>query len=142
MPLALFLSGGTPSLVIAVYTLVIDGIFSHQKASPSPKRRRKLAGRYGWQDRLWELNCGILGLLLSQAAAFVITAALKNACGKPRPDLIDRCQPRAGSVDPPVFGLSNFTICTQTDNAILNDGFKSFPSGMLLTFLLLKAMDC
>ena len=81
------------------------------------------------KDRLWELNCGILGLLLSSGAAFVITGALKNATGKPRPDFIDRCQPRPGSEDPPVYGLSNSTICTQVDHAILKDGFRSFPSG-------------
>ena len=84
---------------------------------------------YTIRDRLWELNCGILGLLLSEGAAFVITSALKNAAGKPRPDLIDRCQPIPGSQDPPVYGLSNSSICTQTDHAILKDGFRSFPSG-------------
>jgi diacylglycerol diphosphate phosphatase/phosphatidate phosphatase len=55
--------------------------------------------------------------------------SMKNAIGKPRPDLIDRCQPAPGSVDPLPFGLSNSTICTQKDAAILKDGFRSFPSG-------------
>jgi len=36
------------------------------------------------------LNCGILGLGLSIGAAYTITGALKNAIGKPRPDLISR----------------------------------------------------
>jgi membrane-associated phospholipid phosphatase len=111
--------------IIAIYALVIDGIFSH---------RRKQTGA-GWsniyrlKDRLWELNCGILGLLLAEGAAFVITGSLKNLCGKPRPDLIARCQPFEGALDPPVFGLSNSTICTQTNKAIMADGFRSFPSG-------------
>lgn len=43
-------------------------------------------------------------------------------------DVIDRCQPRPGSADP-VYGLSNYTICTQTDHYVLRDGFRSFPSG-------------
>lgn len=34
----------------------------------------------------------------------------------------------SGSVDP-IFGLSTEAICTQTDLAILKDGFRSFPSG-------------
>jgi diacylglycerol diphosphate phosphatase / phosphatidate phosphatase len=112
-------------IIIAIYTLALDGIFSH---------RRKQTGA-GWsnvyplKDRLWELNCGILGLLLAEGAAFVITGSLKNLCGKPRPDLIARCQPEDGAVDPPIFGLSNITICTQTDKAIMADGFRSFPSG-------------
>lgn len=85
-------------------------------------------GPYRLKDRLWELNCGILGLLLSQALAFVITQALKTACGKPRPDIIDRCQPRPGSADAPVYGLSNSSICTG-DKKIIKDGFRSWPSG-------------
>ena len=61
--------------------------------------------------------------------AVTATSALKIATGKPRPDLIDRCQPKPGSADPPVFGLSNITICTQTNPSVLKDGFRSFPSG-------------
>jgi diacylglycerol diphosphate phosphatase/phosphatidate phosphatase len=61
----------------------------------------------------------------------VITGALKNACGKPRPDIIDRCQPD----ESPVFGLSNYTMCTQQDHAILKDGFRSFPSGRLSIYI-------
>ena len=80
------------------------------------------------KDRLWELNCGILGLLLANGAAYVITGTFKNAIGKPRPDLIDRCQPSV-TTDPQPFGLSNSTICKQTDRSLLNDGFMSFPSG-------------
>ena len=114
-----------PMLVIALYTMVIDGIFSH---------RRRVTGAswseaYRIQGRLWELNCGILGLWLSEGAAFVITGTLKNLCGKPRPDIISRCQPVEGSADAPVFGLSTRDICTNTDEAIMADGFRSFPSG-------------
>jgi hypothetical protein len=66
--------------------------------------------------------------LLANGAAYVITGTFKNAIGKPRPDLIDRCQPSVTS-DPQPFGLSNSTICKQTDKNLLNDGFMSFPSG-------------
>jgi hypothetical protein len=86
-------------------------------------------GPYRWKDRLWEFNCGFLGLVLSQAICFVITQALKNACGKPRPDIIDRCQPREGSLDGSPYGLSNISICTG-DPHLLKDGFRSWPSGM------------
>lgn len=44
--------------------------------------------------------------------------------GRPRPDLIARCIPREGAADAAVYGLSNITICTQTDKLILYDGFK------------------
>ncbi|PYH92879.1 phosphatidic acid phosphatase [Aspergillus ellipticus CBS 707.79] len=124
---ALCISGVAPLVIIAVYTILIDGLFSHHKPQDPVSGKRKFTGPYRWKDRLWELNCGILGLLLSQGLAFVITQVLKNACGKPRPDLIDRCQPRAGSHDA-IPGLSNYTICTG-DPALIKDGFRSWPSG-------------
>lgn len=127
---ALVVSGLIPLVLIAVYTLFIDGLFSHHKHSDPVSGKRKLTGPYRWKDRLWELNCGVLGLLLSQGLAFIVTQVLKNACGKPRPDFIDRCQPVAGSHDAAVFGLSNSTICRPVSHAILKDGFRSWPSGM------------
>ncbi|KAF7524622.1 hypothetical protein PCG10_005648 [Penicillium crustosum] len=127
MAYALCISAAFPLVLIILYTLFIDGLFSHHKPQDVASGKRKLRGPHRWKDRLWELNCGILGLLLAQGLAFFITQALKTACGKPRPDLIDRCQPRAGSKD--LFpGLSNSTICTG-DPALLTDGFRSWPSG-------------
>ncbi|PGH28012.1 hypothetical protein AJ80_00267 [Polytolypa hystricis UAMH7299] len=130
IPLALALSGGIPLAVIGIYTVIIDGIFSHHKPQSSSGRKniKTIFGPYKLKDRLWELNCGILGLFLAQAAAFVITAALKNACGKPRPDLISRCLPPRDAEDAFMFGLSDHSICTQKDNDLLKDGFRSFPS--------------
>ncbi|EIT75324.1 hypothetical protein AO1008_09073 [Aspergillus oryzae 100-8] len=132
IPLALCISGVAPLIIIAVYTLLIDGLFSHNKPVDPTSGKRKLTGPYRFKDRLWEFNCGFLGLLLSQGLAFLITQVLKNACGKPRPDIIDRCQPRPGSEDP-FRGLSNYTICTG-DPAIIKDGFRSWPSGMIQYF--------
>lgn len=71
---------------------------------------------------------GLLGLLFALSLTIMITDVVKIATGRPRPDFLDRCQPAAGSVDPPL-GVSNGTICTQTDHAIMKDGWKSFPSG-------------
>ncbi|KAF2791112.1 acid phosphatase/Vanadium-dependent haloperoxidase [Melanomma pulvis-pyrius CBS 109.77] len=125
-----------PAIIIGIYTMVIDGLFSHKTAMPTARGVKRLTGRYRFKDRLWELNCGILGLGLSVCAAFTITGALKNAIGKPRPDLIARCE-----INPDVRDkftdvdfrrrliLQTVAICTQTDNYILQDGFKSFPSG-------------
>ncbi|KAL7276942.1 hypothetical protein RUND412_000034 [Rhizina undulata] len=118
-----------PLLVIIIWTMLIDGLFSHHK---TPVNRRRMMGGGGWtmRERLWQMNCGILGLGLSVACAIVITGALKNTTGKPRPDIIARCQPKTGSVDASPYGLSIASeICTQTDAAIMRDGFKSFPSG-------------
>src|SRR5688500_15634994 len=67
-----------------------------------------------------------LRLMIGLTSILMITALIKNTIGRPRPDFIDRCQPREGSVDP-LHGLSDYAICTRTE--LLKDGFKSFLSG-------------
>jgi hypothetical protein len=64
VPALLMICAVAPAIIIAIYTLVIDGIFSHGGSG-----RKK----YTLKARLWELNCGILGLLLAVGASFVIT---------------------------------------------------------------------
>ncbi|TBU65770.1 acid phosphatase/Vanadium-dependent haloperoxidase [Dichomitus squalens] len=77
---------------------------------------------------LWDWHSSWLGWLLSCSITGAITQFSKITVGRPRPDLIDRCQPISGAVDPPL-GLSTVAICTQTDVGILRDGWRSFPSG-------------
>ncbi|KAF5391417.1 hypothetical protein D9757_001954 [Collybiopsis confluens] len=77
---------------------------------------------------LWDLHNSTLGLILGLALTGSITQFVKITVGRPRPDIIDRCQPEAGSVNP-TWGLLNASICTQIDPQILRDGFRSFPSG-------------
>ena len=110
MPLLFVLVVIFPAIVIAIWTLVIDGLFSHHQTAG----RWSYNGVYRLKDRLWELNTGVLGLVLSSGAAFVITGALKNATGKPRPDFISRCQPIEGQFDISSFQLYNDTICKST----------------------------
>lgn len=79
--------------------------------------------------RSWvDFHHSTLGLLLSYTITGSITQLLKVAVGRPRPDVISRCQPIPGSIDP-VYGLSTVDICTQTVKHILDDGWRSFPSG-------------
>jgi diacylglycerol diphosphate phosphatase/phosphatidate phosphatase len=54
----------SPAVVITLYTLVVDGLFSHKVGG----RKRK----YTWSERLWELNCGMLGLGLAITLQYVI----------------------------------------------------------------------
>ncbi|KAG0128163.1 phosphatidic acid phosphatase type 2/haloperoxidase [Tuber indicum] len=117
-----------PLVFIIFWTMLIDGLYSHHK--PPNSRRRLLGNNGAWtlSDRLWEMNCGILGLGLSVAAAIVMTGALKNTTGKPRPDMLARCKPKEGAQNAPVYGLASYDICTG-DKHILKDGFKSWPSG-------------
>ena len=51
----------------------------------------------------------------------------ENCVGRPRPDLFDRCQPPADLTENPLHSLTSWTVCTRTD--LLQDGFRSFPSG-------------
>ena len=124
IPLAMAIVCLGPAVVIAIYTMVIDGLFATGGGSYK---------KYPFKSRLWELNCGILGLLLGVGSSFVITAALKNAIGKPRPDIIERCNmPQAiseGFLRVENFTLATWNLCDQPDKAKLKDGFRSFPSG-------------
>jgi len=85
-----------------------------------------------------------LGLALSLTVAFLITQGVKNLFGRPRPDLLSRCQPDVSNIAAHVVGnyatqlnnvlgqewtLVRSTICTQTSQSTLDDGFRSFPSG-------------
>ncbi|KAF2091326.1 acid phosphatase/Vanadium-dependent haloperoxidase [Saccharata proteae CBS 121410] len=68
----------------------------------------------------------ILGFFISLILTSFITDVVKNAVGRPRPDLIARCKPAPGT---PAHTLVTYTICTETDHHTLHDGFRSFPSG-------------
>ncbi|KZT41473.1 acid phosphatase/Vanadium-dependent haloperoxidase [Sistotremastrum suecicum HHB10207 ss-3] len=78
---------------------------------------------------LWDWHNSSLGVIYSCALAGTTTNIVKVTVGRPRPDLIDRCRPPAGSENAPQFGLVNASICTQTNQAIMSDGWKSFFSG-------------
>lgn len=55
-----------------------------------------------------------------------ITDIIKNAVGRPRPDLLARCKPKPGT---PAHTLVTFEVCTETNHHVLHDGWRSFPSG-------------
>ncbi|KAL5532664.1 hypothetical protein ACEPAF_4438 [Sanghuangporus sanghuang] len=77
---------------------------------------------------VWDFHNGSLGLLLGLTLTGAITQFTKVTVGRPRPDVISRCQPPAG-IENPEYGLVTVEICTQTDVHIIRDGFRSFPSG-------------
>ncbi|CAI5760356.1 unnamed protein product [Candida verbasci] len=67
-----------------------------------------------------------LGLLLSVILTSVVTDILKNFFGRHRPDFLARCLPKEGT---PTDVLVSIDVCTQTDSGILEDGFRTTPSG-------------
>ena len=94
-------SGVVPLLVIAAWTVLV-------------RREAHVA------------HVSILGLLATLLITSFITDIIKNAVGRPRPDLISRCNPKKGTPD---HTLIEFSACSPTDKNILQEGFRSFPSG-------------
>jgi len=92
-----------------------------------------------WRRAAWDFHITVLGLFATATATIFMTESLKVLMGKPRPDCLARCQPDLSSVSNFVVGglanpsgtgqLVSKAICTGTDSFIVNDGFKSFPSG-------------
>lgn len=78
------------------------------------------------RPKVHKAHVTILGLLISIALAVVLTDIIKNAIGRPRPDLIARCKPEKGT---PEHVLVTIDVCTESYSHTLQDGWRSFPSG-------------
>jgi hypothetical protein len=83
-----------------------------------------------------------MGLALSLALAFMISQGLKNLFGKPRPNLLGRCDPDMANFRQHVIGGHDYaeefnaawvlvgpTICRNPDTKEVMEGFRAFPSG-------------
>ncbi|KAJ6125764.1 hypothetical protein N7523_003384 [Penicillium sp. IBT 18751x] len=68
----------------------------------------------------------MLGLLVALMLTSFLTDLIKNAVGRPRPDLLSRCKPARGTS---ANVLVAWTVCTETNQHILQEGWRSFPSG-------------
>ena len=71
-------------------------------------------------------HSAVLGLAVSLILTSFLTDVVKNTVGRPRPDLVARCKPRAGT---PSDILVSIDVCTETGHHTLHDGWRSFPSG-------------
>jgi membrane-associated phospholipid phosphatase len=125
------IAGIVPAFLVVLITLLFV---------PGGRVRKTSTRSQVWRLKLWELEKGLAGLCLSLATAFFITQGMKNMFGKPRPSLLARCQPDLDLLTSAYQGgygqdvsmrwtLVDSSICTQTDDHILQDGFRSFPSG-------------
>ncbi|KAL9130641.1 MAG: hypothetical protein Q9217_001211 [Psora testacea] len=119
-----------PALIIFIISLFIG-------LGPIPESPSKTAAL---RRKLWEWNAGWMGLGVALALSFLITSGTKEVVGKPRPDLLARCSPDfsrllnstvggIGQQTEEGINLVSWTICRQTDISVLNEGFRSFPSG-------------
>jgi membrane-associated phospholipid phosphatase len=124
-----------PCGVIAVLTLFAP---SNTQSNAQSYRTAQ-----GWKRRFYCLNTAWLGLGLSLATAILITNGVKNLVGRPRPDMLSRCQLSQSEIDQFTVGqnhLLDWHICkgsNETAHSIagvangpdIRDGFRSFPSG-------------
>ncbi|KAF7561693.1 hypothetical protein G7046_g2453 [Stylonectria norvegica] len=67
-----------------------------------------------------------LSFAISVVLTNFLTDLIKNAVGRPRPDLLDRCQP---APDTQPNTLVTYHVCTAPNGHTLQDGWRSFPSG-------------
>lgn len=73
---------------------------------------------------VYDLHHAILGLLFSVLVTGVITDAIKDAVGRPRPDFFWRCFPDGKDR----YDQWGDVIC-HGDSKVIREGHKSFPSG-------------
>jgi len=122
-------------VVPAAVTLLVALIFV-----PGPTVAKSTPKPLIWRRKLWEWNTAWMGLGVALAGTHLVTQGLKDIMGKPRPDLLARCQPNVrDAANYAVGGLGfqfagapivvDWHICQQRDDSILADGFASFPSG-------------
>ncbi|KAK4779477.1 hypothetical protein SAY87_015583 [Trapa incisa] len=74
---------------------------------------------------VYDLHHAILGLLFAVAITAVITDAIKDAVGRPRPDFFWRCFPNGKGV---FHNITGDVLCTG-EKKVIKEGHKSFPSG-------------
>ncbi|KAK1359954.1 putative lipid phosphate phosphatase 3, chloroplastic [Heracleum sosnowskyi] len=73
---------------------------------------------------VYDLHHGVLGLLFSVLITAVITDAIKDAVGRPRPDFFWRCFPDGKDI----YDQWGNVICHGSRSTV-REGHKSFPSG-------------
>jgi membrane-associated phospholipid phosphatase len=120
-----------PAAIIGIICLIFV-------PGPTAPRGTPLSQTF-WR-KFWECHTGWLGLGVALSGAFMVTQGLKDIYGKPRPDLLGRCQPDLSKLAQYAVGglgqqfgeapvLVDSRICRQSDSSVLSDGFASFPSG-------------
>ncbi|KAL8293650.1 hypothetical protein RQP46_000351 [Phenoliferia psychrophenolica] len=77
----------------------------------------------GWRRSVWDVHNGLLGAL---AITTSLTEVIKVSVGRPRPDLIDRCQPATSAMNAIPYGLATSAICSGNLKSKIRLGFLSF----------------
>lgn len=120
-----------PAVIIVAISLLLV---------PSPLALKGAPFALIWRRKIWEWNAGWMGLGLSLAATYCATEGLKDLIGKPRPDLLARCDPDLSKISTyAVSGLGQvlsraptyvtLDICRNQSSFLRKDGFSAWPSG-------------
>ena len=131
------------SAVLFVVSVLVPAIITAAVAlvtAPGPTVPKDIPKQQIWRQKLWEWNTAWMGLGLATAVTFFFTEAMKNLFGKPRPDLLARCNLDPAIVQQYAVGgygaqlpewnlLVSSAACRQLDKSKLDGGFQSFPSG-------------
>uniref|UniRef100_A0A0E0EQM7 Phosphatidic acid phosphatase type 2/haloperoxidase domain-containing protein n=1 Tax=Oryza meridionalis TaxID=40149 RepID=A0A0E0EQM7_9ORYZ len=80
-------------------------------------------GIYFKKKNFYDLHHGILGILYSVLITAVITDAIKDGVGRPRPDFFWRCFPDGKDV---YDNVTTGVIC-HGEKSVIKEGHKSFP---------------
>jgi membrane-associated phospholipid phosphatase len=136
-----------PSWLLVFCSVIIPGVVIALLSLTVPSNTQSYAQSFrtaqGWKRRLYCLNTAWLGLGLSIATAILITNGLKNLLGRPRPDLLSRCNLNQDDIDKFSIGQNHLldwricrnrnvaagTISSALDESDVRDGFRAFPSG-------------
>ncbi|KAL3257467.1 hypothetical protein ABHI18_006798 [Aspergillus niger] len=126
----------------AVIIIFVSFLFINPNTTTTSGRNaRKEILRRKLMVKLWEWNAGWMGLGVALAGTFMATEGLKDLYGKPRPDMLARCDPDISAINEyAVSGLGRrlagaptmvkWEICRNKGDEMLKvDGFASFPSG-------------
>ncbi|KAF8249253.1 acid phosphatase/Vanadium-dependent haloperoxidase [Wilcoxina mikolae CBS 423.85] len=136
-----------PSWLLIVCSIIIPalaiGFLTLTLPSRSQSYRKSFTSLQGWKRRFYCLNTALLGLGMAIAIAMIVTDVLKNLLGRPRPDLLSRCNLNHDEIPKFIVGpgeLLDWKVCRSyttakgsvsgaLDESDLRDGFRSFPSG-------------
>lgn len=77
---------------------------------------------------LWDIYMAILGAFGCVTSQLFLVVMIKNTASVPRPDFLSRCEPDYSELlDMNI--LFNDKICLNDNTSLINEGFRSFPSG-------------
>lgn len=125
--------------IFAPAVLILLGVWAIVPGTAAPAGARPSTSQV-LRRKFWEWNAGWMGLAVALAGVWMSTQGLKDLIGKPRPDLLARCDPDVSKVADYVVGglgsslrgapvLVTWDICRVKSSRVKIDGFSSFPSG-------------